>query len=306
MVLIKDGAGLRQDEPIMLIGEEDGRLEIAYIDERGLLKIKNQFQCPEKEGAIRISHILRINENYVLLVNYRRFLYLFHIPTLSIVASMDIPQPILEGANWPEEIYIKDAVILGTSHGKAKFAFAIEKMGIVIVELKDAGDKFEFKILEEHKLEEHGTIYSVGKALREGVLVFTTRERKFYIYDTITRLVIEQIIITDHNGVTNEYSKPIPVPSQAEDYPDIFLFRDGKSIFLIDLVQNESHQVVEGILAGHGLSQVAVEVVPSNYGQDTKEVRLYTTTWFQQEGHYYGRWTRDITRQLVTTKLLLP
>lgn len=40
MLLIEDGAGWKQ-RPIMLVGEEDGWLQIAEINDKGLLKFVN-------------------------------------------------------------------------------------------------------------------------------------------------------------------------------------------------------------------------------------------------------------------------
>jgi hypothetical protein len=42
ILLLKDGGGLRPSkEPVILLGEEDGMIEVANVDERGLLKIKH-------------------------------------------------------------------------------------------------------------------------------------------------------------------------------------------------------------------------------------------------------------------------
>jgi hypothetical protein len=84
----------------------------------------------------------------------------------------------------------------------------------------------------------------------------------------------------------------------------MYLFRDGKSLFLIDLEESESHQILEDVIAGHGLSQLAVVVVPES-PQKAKEYLFFTTTWFQQYDNYYYR-GRDLTRQLITFKFTLP
>ncbi len=184
-------------------------IEVANVDERGLLKIKHQIQLPEKPNAVGVTQLLRIDEFHVLVVNRRRYLYILNVPTASIVGSFDYPQPYPEGANWPTDITIKDAVILDSKNGKVAIALAIENIGIGIVE---CSHRFEFSVLQEYNLED--TI-SIGKGPKAELLVFTNREKKFFVYCTRQKKVVRSIIISDHNGVSNEYSRPIPVPTAS-------------------------------------------------------------------------------------------
>ena len=58
-----------------------------------------------------------------------------------------------------------------------------------------------------------GKIYFVGRGMKAGLVVFMCSERKMIVYDTYRKNVTSKILINDHNGVGNEYSRPIPVPT---------------------------------------------------------------------------------------------
>jgi hypothetical protein len=69
-------------------------------------------------------------------------------------------------------------VILDSKNGKVAIALAIENIGIGIVE---CSHRFEFSVLQEYNLED--TI-SIGKGPKAELLVFTNREKKFFVYCT--------------------------------------------------------------------------------------------------------------------------
>ena len=149
MLLLKDGGGIKE-QPIMLIGEEEGRIEVATVMEDGRLKIFSQLQLPEFNGAIRVTKLMRLDKNHVLCVYYRRVLYIIHLPSLTFPSFFELPQPIPEGSQWPEEIYIKDACILTPSkneRNQVELVLAVEKWGLLNVLIHSKSDgKHWFKV----------------------------------------------------------------------------------------------------------------------------------------------------------------
>lgn len=151
---------------------------------------------------MRVSHIARIDKEHVICVYYRRYLFLLNIPTGKLVSEFELPQPIPEGSQWPEEVYIKDITVMTPANkGACRYeaVLVVEKWGLLNIALeKDLGTGiFTFSCTDKHPdLEkEFGNIYSVFKCLKPGVVMFMNRDRKMNVYDTVTRQVLKRITI---------------------------------------------------------------------------------------------------------------
>jgi hypothetical protein len=52
---------LLADRSLLLIGEEDGMLEVSEITPKGTLDFIKQVQLPERNGGMRVSHLIRVD-----------------------------------------------------------------------------------------------------------------------------------------------------------------------------------------------------------------------------------------------------
>jgi hypothetical protein len=307
---------------IMLVGQDDGWIEVFKVNPDESLKIMEQIKLPERlDYGIKVSQLHRIDENHVLIVFYRRSLMVMNLNTLAIVSDIDLPQPISESSQWPEEIYIKDLCFLNEDSKALKLCIAVEKAGLMIVDLERKADGgFAFTHRETHELQNYQTIYWVRRGTSEGLVLFFNRDKKAYVYNLSTKTVVGKIIIQDHSGNDMGYTAPVIVPTSEylqTGHPTLIALRDYNSLHLIDLVNNESTQLLLGKLtANNGLSQLSIEIAlpPTLQGKSQKELRelslkaykgeikrvqaqsmtIFTTTWYQneQEGGYYYRQSR--------------
>ncbi|TNV81596.1 hypothetical protein FGO68_gene6700 [Halteria grandinella] len=319
---------------IMLVGEENGWIDVARVQADGTLKIFKEIELPEKPNhGIRVTQLLRLDKDRVLVVYYRRTLMILNLNTLDIAGDFEVPQPIPEGSHWPEEVYIKDTCILKATQTTTTLCLAVEKLGIVTISITEVGNNaFTFKHEETHTLEDYSTIYWVGKALAEDTILFLNRDKKVYLYHLPSRSVLKKILITDHIGTDMSYTAPALIPTleyYETGYPTLYALRDGQNLFLIDLINGESNQIVEGGLnANHSLAQLAVELYsPMLKGaqdlhgmarkvmegeskrEKAQDLIIYTTTWCVQpeaEGlMYLYRHSRSLMRELVKIQIAL-
>ena len=86
---------------------------------------------------------------------------------------------------------------MGTRQGRAEMIFSIDNMGLVNIAIQRKPDKngFDFIMSEKHKLSEFGKLFSIGRALKPGVIMFMCSEKKMFVYDTYLKKILKKIII---------------------------------------------------------------------------------------------------------------